>query len=321
VAVSSTPGKTKHFQTINVNNQLMLCDCPGLVFPSFMNSTGEMICAGILPINQMRDHLEPSSIIASRVPMYLLDAIYGIHIKKVLDLKDDANRPPTAAEFLGAYAELKGYITGTGRWDEFRASKDVLRDFNDGRILYANPPPASEIDPPIDMERWMADSEYIMAKRERVAERLALQRLRDLESDTVVGKSDEKDSSDINQTVFGDGQVYDDDSDDSNSLENESVVQPSETATVKREHKRLKHWGKKGKKLRDKTPYAEENGTVSYVAYSTNRTIGTFAKLDKVTRNNPTKAYGSPFVRQTLPYQPQTQALPRDNRRTLIESI
>ncbi len=42
-------------------------------------------------------------------------------------------------------------------------------------------------------------------------------------------------------------------------------------ASVTREHKRLKHWGKKNKKLRDKTPYAEENGLVPMVAYSMNR--------------------------------------------------
>ena len=45
----------------------------------------------------------------------------------------------------------------------------------------------------------------------------------------------------------------------------------------RREHKRLKHWGKKNKKLRDKTPYSEENGVAAYVAYSTNRprSVGT----------------------------------------------
>ncbi len=58
-------GKTKHFQTLEVTDSLMLCDCPGLVFPSFMNSTGEMICSGILPINQMRDYVDPASVSSS----------------------------------------------------------------------------------------------------------------------------------------------------------------------------------------------------------------------------------------------------------------
>ena len=30
VSVSSTPGKTKHFQTIRLSADVLLCDCPGL---------------------------------------------------------------------------------------------------------------------------------------------------------------------------------------------------------------------------------------------------------------------------------------------------
>jgi large subunit GTPase 1 len=87
VAVSSTPGKTKHFQTLMVSDSLMLCDCPGLVFPSFMQSTAEMICAGILPINQMRDSDGPAGVIASRIQSHLLEAAYGMKIRRELDFK------------------------------------------------------------------------------------------------------------------------------------------------------------------------------------------------------------------------------------------
>ena len=80
VAVSSTPGKTKHFQTLNVSEALMLCDCPGLVFPSFMSNAGEMLCAGILPINQMRDYIEPAEVISSRVPIHLLEVCTLTHM-------------------------------------------------------------------------------------------------------------------------------------------------------------------------------------------------------------------------------------------------
>lgn len=36
VSVSRTPGHTKHFQTIHLTSTVRLCDCPGLVFPSFV---------------------------------------------------------------------------------------------------------------------------------------------------------------------------------------------------------------------------------------------------------------------------------------------
>ena len=50
VAESATPGKTKHFQTIHLCEDIILCDCPGLVFPSFVSNTAEMVCNGLLPI-------------------------------------------------------------------------------------------------------------------------------------------------------------------------------------------------------------------------------------------------------------------------------
>lgn len=83
-----------------------------------------MLCAGILPVNQMRDYESPASVIASRVPLAMLEAAYGMHIRRVLDIKDNPDRPPTCHEMLCAYCAVKGYITnGTGRWDEFRACK------------------------------------------------------------------------------------------------------------------------------------------------------------------------------------------------------
>lgn len=46
-AVAPTPGKTKHFQTLNITDKLTLCDCPGLVLPRYAASKSEMVAAGI----------------------------------------------------------------------------------------------------------------------------------------------------------------------------------------------------------------------------------------------------------------------------------
>ena len=62
-------------------------------------------------------------------------------------------------------------------------------------------------------------------------------------------------------------------------------------------------WGKKNKKLRNKNPYDEESGAVSYTAYSTNRNLGGPAGgKEKIKRHNPTQAYGTPYTRTTLPH-------------------
>ena len=80
VTVGALPGKTKHFQTLDLGREIMLCDCPGLVFPSFANSKAEMMCCGVLPIDQMRDHISPISLVLSRIPKEVLEAQYKVYL-------------------------------------------------------------------------------------------------------------------------------------------------------------------------------------------------------------------------------------------------
>lgn len=323
VGVSSTPGKTKHFQTLVLSDTMMLCDCPGLVFPSFMNSTGEMLCAGILPINQMKDYEEPAAVIASRIPQYLLEAALGIRIYRHLDPLDRKDRPPTPTEFLSSYCESRGLITnGTGRWDEFRACKELLVLYTDGKLLSVAVPPfvnlasthnattaataalssasaeeqskagvATDI-----LQRWVRETERVMARRAKVAERMAGQKTKAAAAAVALTLAQEQSRrgadhaemvfdytpsgnqpadgpSDTATAVLTDANGYeyvdessDDDGDDGASQATGAYGQP------KREHKRMKTWGKKNRKLRDKDPYADVN---MLVAYSTNRAKGT----------------------------------------------
>lgn len=57
VSVSATPGKTKHFQTLFLDKDIMLCDCCGLVMPSFCLTKADMVVNGILPIDQVNDEI------------------------------------------------------------------------------------------------------------------------------------------------------------------------------------------------------------------------------------------------------------------------
>eukprot|EP00501_MAST-03F_sp_TOSAG23-6_P000063 GSMAST32.ASY1.ANO1.64.1 assembled CDS len=108
VAVGSQPGKTKHFQTLQLTTGVTLCDCPGLVFPSFVNSKAEMVINGILPIDKMRDYLPPTTLLTRRI-----------------------NR---------AYALARGYMTGHGAPDNARAARYILKDYVTGVLLYCFPP-------------------------------------------------------------------------------------------------------------------------------------------------------------------------------------
>lgn len=147
VSVSATPGKTKHFQTILLSPKVMLCDCPGLVFPNFASTKADLVCNGVLPIDELREYTGPVEIVTSRVPKFFLEAIYGISIN-VKPIDEGGSGTPTAHELLAAYARARGYMRqGKGVPDESRAARYILKDYVNSKLLYCQPPPDYEDSP------------------------------------------------------------------------------------------------------------------------------------------------------------------------------
>ncbi|KAM7409527.1 hypothetical protein PAMA_001149 [Pampus argenteus] len=141
VSVSATPGHTKHFQTLYVEPGLCLCDCPGLVMPSFVSTKAEMICSGILPIDQMRDHVPAASQISfSMIINIFSEGTYGINIIRPRE-DEDPDRPPTSEELLMAYGYMRGFMTAHGQPDQPRSARYILKDYVNGKLLYCHPPP------------------------------------------------------------------------------------------------------------------------------------------------------------------------------------
>lgn len=103
VSVSSTPGKTKHFQTIQLSSSLVLCDCPGLVFPQFTTTRADLVCDGVLPIDQLREHTGPTSLVVKRIPKDVLEAVYGLSIRPK-GVEDGGDGKVTAEDLLICYA-------------------------------------------------------------------------------------------------------------------------------------------------------------------------------------------------------------------------
>jgi large subunit GTPase 1 len=99
---------------LNIDDDLQLCDCPGLVFPSFANSSSEMMTCGVLPIDKMRDYIGPMGLILGKVPKEVLEAHYKIilpprHNKKLY----------TVSTFCSTFAAKKGWFTGRSLPNEF----------------------------------------------------------------------------------------------------------------------------------------------------------------------------------------------------------
>lgn len=103
VSVSATPGKTKHFQTLIFTEEITLCDCPGLVFPQFATSKAELVCDGVLPIDQMKEYTAPMELVCRRVPREVLEGTYAIRIE-VREIEDGGTGKVGAEDFLSSYA-------------------------------------------------------------------------------------------------------------------------------------------------------------------------------------------------------------------------
>jgi large subunit GTPase 1 len=143
VSVSATPGKTKHFQTLYLSPNLLLCDCPGLVFPNFASTKAELVVNGVLPIDQLREFTGPAGLVAHRIPKPFLEAVYGMKIH-TRPIEEGGTGIPTANDVLRAYARARGFATtGQGQPDESRAARYVLKDYVSGKLLYCHPPPTA----------------------------------------------------------------------------------------------------------------------------------------------------------------------------------
>lgn len=161
--MSSTPGKTKHFQTIHLSDKVLLCDCPGLVFPNFATTKAELVCNGILPIDQLREFTGPAGLVAKRIPQAFLEAIYGIKIH-TRPLEEGGTGVATAEEILMAYAKARGFKrTGQGQPDESRAARFILKDYVNGKLLFCAPPPGDY--DPLEFNQELYDEGHLPEKR------------------------------------------------------------------------------------------------------------------------------------------------------------
>ncbi|KAM3577082.1 hypothetical protein VYU27_001001 [Nannochloropsis oceanica] len=286
VAVSSTPGKTKHFQTLPLDEDTMLCDCPGLVFPSFVATSADMVCAGVLPINQLRDHMAPVDLVCRRVPGPLLRSYYGLKGEGTTTFEpslkatcstpssssgggssssssSSSNRTPvpigsttavqTAREFLGDLCEARSYWTqGSGVADVNRAARMVLKEYVEGRLVYCHPPPGLNEE---EAEAFTRETRVLLsADDEKLDERLREMTVKEEEEE----EEEEGEEGGGSDTLRGapeggaDGKRKEEEEEDFD-FEGEKGGRPAKVRV-----RPSKKWGKKGKKLRDKNPYDDE---------------------------------------------------------------
>jgi ribosome biogenesis GTPase A len=148
VSVSRTPGHTKHFQTIFLTPTVRLCDCPGLVFPSYVERPLQIL-AGIYPIAQVQEPYTAVGYLAQWLPMI-----------KLLKLEKLEQEIPnySAIDICEAWAIKRGFLTAKAcRPDIYRAANHILRLALDGRINLSLRPPGFTA----AKERYLSDPRSI----------------------------------------------------------------------------------------------------------------------------------------------------------------
>lgn len=137
----------------------MLCDCPGLVFPSFANSRAEMMCCGVLPIDKMREYMAPIALILKRIPKEVLEAHYKINLPP----RDDP-RLYTVPFMLQTYAAKKGWFTGRSLPNESQAAKTILKDYTTGKLPFCMVRP--DFDPAVHTAIQQCGFNVVLKKQE-----------------------------------------------------------------------------------------------------------------------------------------------------------
>ncbi|KAI5189088.1 large subunit GTPase 1 [Nematocida sp. AWRm77] len=131
VQTSITPGKTKCVQTLEIFGRTV-CDCPGLVFPSFVTEKQDLVLNGILSLDQTRDIKECIDTIIERVGLRTLCYLTGVQ-----RLINDS-RLSVRENYLAALKEASGCV------EEGKLVKQVIKMYLEGKIRYVHAPPGRD---------------------------------------------------------------------------------------------------------------------------------------------------------------------------------
>ncbi|XP_025111798.1 guanine nucleotide-binding protein-like 1 isoform X1 [Pomacea canaliculata] len=142
VSVSRTPGHTKHLQTIFLTPTVRLCDCPGLVFPSYVDKALQIL-SGIYPIAQVRDPYSAVGYLAQRLDLpKLLHLSHPDQEQSHRPSEPQQELPWSALDICEAWAIKSGFFTAkASRPDTYRAGNQLLRMAVEGRLRLCLAPP------------------------------------------------------------------------------------------------------------------------------------------------------------------------------------
>ncbi|KAK6202867.1 nucleolar GTP-binding protein 2 [Scheffersomyces amazonensis] len=141
--VAPIPGETKVWQYITLMKRIFLIDCPGIVPPSSKDTESDILFRGVVRVEHV-----------SHPEQYIPDMLQKCerkHLERTYEIKGWSNfeenpqlLEQASIEFIELIARKQGRLIKGGEPDESGVSKQVLNDFNRGKIPWFVPPPKDE---------------------------------------------------------------------------------------------------------------------------------------------------------------------------------
>lgn len=135
VNVAPIPGETKVWQYISLVKSIFLIDCPGVVPPSRTDTDADILFRGAVRVENVSSPEQYIDLILEKVKVNYLERTYEIK-----GWKD-------GVEFLEMLANKQGKLLKGGEANLPGVAKQVINDFNRGKIPWFVPPPEREEHP------------------------------------------------------------------------------------------------------------------------------------------------------------------------------
>lgn len=144
--VAPIPGETKVWQYITLTKRIYLIDCPGIVPPSLKDSEADILFRGVVRVEHVSDPEQYVGEMMKKCERKHLERTY--EVRGWADYENNPDLLETAStEFLELVAKRQGKLMKGGNPDLKNIAKQVISDFNRGKIpWFMPPPPKSEED-------------------------------------------------------------------------------------------------------------------------------------------------------------------------------
>ncbi|XP_047183068.1 guanine nucleotide-binding protein-like NSN1 [Vigna umbellata] len=131
VNVGSTPGLTRSMQEVQLDKNVKLLDCPGVVMLKSQENDASIALKNCKRIEKLEDPISPVKEILKLCMPEQLVTLYKIPSFNVGDVDD----------FLRKVATVRGKLKKGGIVDVAAAARIILHDWNEGKIQYYTMPP------------------------------------------------------------------------------------------------------------------------------------------------------------------------------------